>query len=490
MTFKDEFKNFMRLGNPYTQNIIGGSVLFCTVGIYLALTGLGAGGGKPTAQQVASTTNAVLYALFTCTGFFGGTLLNTIGPKYTLALGAFGYPVYVSGLWYYDSTGNEWFPLLGGAILGISAGWLWTAVGFIQFAYGEEKDKGFYIATQLLMAACGSTVGGLIAFGINFNIITASGVPESVDIAFVVIQMSAVLLALVCVIKPSQVVRKDGRHIAIFKAPNVVEEFTGCLRLLKDPKILMLLLPMFCTEITLSFVPTINAYAFNLRTRSLNNVLYNAIQIPTCLLYSRVLDNTRFRRRVRGMTGLAISSSLIITSWVITLVMLKRYNIENNIPSPNYDWTDPEFAGLTIQYLIFGCLYALHHMLVQWILSSWTNDPTQLARYAGLFKGILSAGLCVGFGLESAGVSYWAQACFQMSLQFISLPILLYLIFKYTKDTNYFIEKNVIPPQHVESEMIAAGKVTREEAHEILEKGRLEKAIVETYNVPETKEVE
>ena len=31
--------------------------------------------------------------------------------------------------------------VLGGAILGVCAGLLWTASGFIHFAYAEEKDK-------------------------------------------------------------------------------------------------------------------------------------------------------------------------------------------------------------------------------------------------------------------------------------------------------------------------------------------------------------
>jgi hypothetical protein len=34
------------------------SILFCLPGIYLALTGLGAGGGQQSSQAVASTTNA------------------------------------------------------------------------------------------------------------------------------------------------------------------------------------------------------------------------------------------------------------------------------------------------------------------------------------------------------------------------------------------------------------------------------------------------
>jgi hypothetical protein len=58
------------------------------------------------------------------------------------------------------------------------------------------------------------------------------------------------------------------------------------------------------------------------------------------------------------------------------------------------------------------------------------------------------------------------------------------------KDTNYFIEKGGTPPKHVENEMIAACKVTPEEAREILEKEhRQEKPLVEVYIATENKDV-
>lgn len=52
-------------------------------------------------------------------------------PKLTCQIGAFGYPFYVSGLWYYDVRGEEWYALLGGAVLGITAALLWTVSGFM-----------------------------------------------------------------------------------------------------------------------------------------------------------------------------------------------------------------------------------------------------------------------------------------------------------------------------------------------------------------------
>lgn len=53
-------KSEIRFTHPSTQNLLSGFNLFCDVGLYFALGVLGAGGGKPSSQQVASTTNVRL----------------------------------------------------------------------------------------------------------------------------------------------------------------------------------------------------------------------------------------------------------------------------------------------------------------------------------------------------------------------------------------------------------------------------------------------
>lgn len=48
--------------------------------------GLGAGGGKPESAHVATIVYTSIYAVFTLTGFFGGSIMNTIGPKWTMSV--------------------------------------------------------------------------------------------------------------------------------------------------------------------------------------------------------------------------------------------------------------------------------------------------------------------------------------------------------------------------------------------------------------------
>ncbi len=77
----------LSLRRTSVQNFVIAAVLFLTVGIYLAVLGLGAGGGKPSSQRVSDISNSTLYALFFVSGAIGGTVMNIVGPRVTTLVG-------------------------------------------------------------------------------------------------------------------------------------------------------------------------------------------------------------------------------------------------------------------------------------------------------------------------------------------------------------------------------------------------------------------
>lgn len=164
---------------------------------------------------------------------------------------------------------------------------------------------------------------------------------------------------------------------------------------------------MAATEMSSALIPTLSAYSFNLRTRSLNSVLFWGIQIPTTFLFGLILDNKRFRRRIRGIMALTVSLIIVIASWGITIGVQVKYGLKRGSASPEWDWTDgTPFTEFLFVILLTGIAYAIDQMMVMWVISSFSNEPKLLARYGGFFKGMLSAGLCIAFGLEAGGVSY------------------------------------------------------------------------------------
>lgn len=56
-----------------------------------------------------------------------------LGPRNTLTLGAMAYPLFAAGFWIYDRTGYNEAPIAFGAVLGVGAGFLWSAAGLSVF---------------------------------------------------------------------------------------------------------------------------------------------------------------------------------------------------------------------------------------------------------------------------------------------------------------------------------------------------------------------
>lgn len=83
---------------PTTQVILVGITCFGTVGMFSALTNLGAGGQQDV--SLSDSSNAVLYGLFSLTGFVSGGICNVLGPPTTLFIGTLGYALYTGALWW------------------------------------------------------------------------------------------------------------------------------------------------------------------------------------------------------------------------------------------------------------------------------------------------------------------------------------------------------------------------------------------------------
>ena len=87
---------------------------------------------------------------------------------------------------------------------------------------------------------------------------------------------------------------------------------------------------------------------------------------------------------------------------------------------------------------------------MQWIISSFTNDPEQLARLAGLVKGVLAGGVAAAFGTEAAGLSQLRVITYNFTVQAVGLVLMAFVTWRCVTETNYRKEENVIPPAEVQ----------------------------------------
>ncbi|KAJ7126067.1 major facilitator superfamily domain-containing protein [Mycena epipterygia] len=436
-----------RLNSPLVQNYIGGVVLALTPGIFTALGALGSGGGRASSTHLSSIVNSTLYAIYTVSGWCAALLINTIGPRWTLTMGAVGYPVYVAAFWYFDATGHQWFAILAGVILGFSAGWLWSTSGYLGIAYSTEAERGKYIAIQGVITGIGATIGSIVGFGLSANSTSSDGVPTSVYAIFLSLMCCGSVVSALFIINPANIVRNDGTKIAMFtnrETTTLAQEIKGILDMGKDWRLMLLVPVMFATELPIGMQPSVNAYAFNLRTRTLLGVLYSFAQIPGVLIFVPILDNKKMKRRTRGLCGLAALSLLVLGGWCGELGWMAGKNLDRSVAGPAYDWSDgAPFAGFAILYMIFGAFYVTYSMVCMWILSAMTNSPTKLARYAGLFKGTVSAGMSVCFGIDSTLLNFHHELAYCFALQVAGLAIMTFLCIREVKDTKYFLEDDV-----------------------------------------------
>lgn len=79
-------------------------------------------------------------------------------------IGTIGYGLYMAGLYNASKStgpGASAFLVLGGVLLGASAGVFWTAQGALILAYAREEEKGAFIATFWVVFNSGAVIGSV-----------------------------------------------------------------------------------------------------------------------------------------------------------------------------------------------------------------------------------------------------------------------------------------------------------------------------------------
>ncbi|EXJ85985.1 hypothetical protein A1O1_06354 [Capronia coronata CBS 617.96] len=440
---------------PLVQNLIAGTVLFGTVGIYVAIANLGAGAGKPNSLTMNYITSSTLYGIFAISGFFAGSIINRFGPKYAVMLGASGYPLYVTGLLLFDEYDILVLPILGAVALGFSAGQLWAGVNYIAMAYADEHEKGRFYGFQAAMQAFGNLVAACLVLGINISNVSSGGVPLSVYLTFIGIMCGATALTWF-LIKPEDVRRKDGTALAIYKHESLIKEVVSVCKLVFDWKAMALAPALFVTEFVLILQPGISAVYFDLRTRCLVAVISGVVSTIGAFSMGMLLDWPRLSRPTRARVGFCVLASIIVSiysgegGWLYN--DLPQDEPEDN---PAYDWTSSHFAGFFVLDVLFSTVGAMSPVYVAWLLASLTNDPRKSGQYAGLIRSVMAAGTAVAFGIAAGGTSDRHQWIVHTVLQFAALVPQAVVAFTQITETNYGKEELVIIPESIVPEIEA-----------------------------------
>ncbi|EGO03432.1 hypothetical protein SERLA73DRAFT_69299 [Serpula lacrymans var. lacrymans S7.3] len=375
--------------NPYTQVVMLGFVCFLCPGMFNALTGLG-GGGQVDAKTAANA-NCTLYSTFAFFSFFTGSVNNMLGSRLTLVLGTWGYSLYTASFLAVNiHPGAGDFVTTAGAILGICASLLWTAQGSLMLAYPTEAQKGRFIGIFWAIFNLGAVVGASVSFGTNFNS-EAGGVGNGTYIGFLVLTLIGVCVPFFMA-DPNKMIRTDGTKVARVQHPTWKHEFYSLYVALRTDPLILLLFPMFFASnyfYTWQF-DDYNAALFNIRTRSLNNLVYWSSQIFGSIAIGFVLDTPRLRRRVRAFSGWAILLAMVFGVHGWAYHYQKSYT--RATATATMDLSDKGYAAYCWLMIFYGLLDAMWQTTAYWLMGAMSNDPAKLAVFTGFYKSIQSAG--------------------------------------------------------------------------------------------------
>ncbi|KAG5642565.1 hypothetical protein DXG03_002552 [Asterophora parasitica] len=353
-------------------------------GLFNALNGLGAGGQVDSATS--ANANSVLYATFAVAAFFAGPWLATSNSAVNI----------------HSKAAS--FVIAAGAVLGLCAGLLWTAQGSLMLAYPTEAQKGLFIGIFWAIFNMGAVVGASVSLGQNFHskvmsvfstpMTAANSVGNGTYIGFLVLTLIGVLIPLLMV-DPNDMVRTDGTKVTAPRHPSWKVEIYGLWVTLKTDPMVLFLFPMFFTSnwfYTWQFNEYNNAL-FNIRARSLNNLVYWLAQIAGSLAIGFLLDQQSIPRRTRAFASWTILLIMVFVVHIWAYFYQKDYTRES-IPSDaeKMDISDHRYASRVLLYIVCGLLDAMWQTTAYWIIGAMSNDPAKLAHFTGFYKSFQSAG--------------------------------------------------------------------------------------------------
>lgn len=369
--------------------------------------------------------------------------------------------------------------MLAGAVLGATASLLWAAQGAVMMAYPREQDKGRSFALFWGIFQMGTIVGAAIALGIQAHS-TLPGVSTGVYLAFLVIMLTAVLTSWL-LLPPEAVVRADGTCVGpLARALSPRAELAALRRLACDKRMLALFPMFFASNFFYSYQGALTAALFNGRTRALVALLEGAGQVAGSLALGQLTDNLPFGRRRRALVSAALVAALNCAVWggglAFQLQFARGDAVVRGQPIP-WDWTAAGGVA-TGPILLLTAYYladATYQGLAYYTMSALTNDPFELARMAGYYKGVQSAGAAVSFGMDAVKVGnsrhqkiyiyiffpackiskltlfcvssqqtgYLQELIISWALLFVSLPLCFWVLLG-VRDTNYDVEPPVV----------------------------------------------
>ncbi|KAF7881990.1 uncharacterized protein EAF01_011770 [Botrytis porri] len=393
-----------------------GAVGFLAPGMWNAMSSLGAGGAE--SPFLVNAANALVFGLMGIFCVLGGPIANRIGLKYTLTLGAVGYPVYSAGLYANNRYGNVWLVLVGAVTCGISAGLFWASEGAVALGYPEPAKRGKYMNIWLWFRTGGPLVGGAIVLGLNHasNQKKKGKVGYAVYIIFITLQCLAAFMAL-ALSPPDKAQRSDGSKIKIIHEKSFKAEIRALIKTCARRDILLLLLVFWAAYFN-QYSGNYEVYYFGVRARALIGFVGNFANLFASQIMSMLLDYKEIPVKQRLNIGFYYVIFWHLVAWIYAWVVNEKFGAEQ----PDLDWTDGEFTKGFFVILLWSFSQQSLQNWLYYFVSTKTDNISELSRFAGILRGQESFAQAVSFGINTRD---WYRGRVPMAVNTILLVICL-----------------------------------------------------------------
>ncbi|OCF58229.1 membrane protein [Kwoniella mangroviensis CBS 10435] len=378
-----------------TQMLLMSVQAFCGPAMADAIAGLGGGGlATPQTSNIATSIN---YACLAITCLFGGPIVNRLGTKWALVLGAMSFPIRGASYYCNSKFGVQWFLIFGAFITGTGSGCWYVAESGTIMSIAPSGARGKYLALWIVARNLGQLIGGAINLSKNHKAGATGGVTPDTYIAFLIIESLAFPFA--WLISPlHNVVRSDGTKVRVSEKLSTKAEFK-LIKITMTSK--LILLSALWAVWSFFYSGTWSTYLgtyFSVRSRALSSLISPFFCIIGCFGLGFILDMKKVSQRRRAQLGLFTVLILNMGVYIWTIVMQVKFNKHH---PGKIDWVDKLYPSAFLPYFFVQTTGPLSQSYMYWLLSSFATDAQANVRNGAAFRCLEAVGQAISYGMNT-----------------------------------------------------------------------------------------
>jgi len=223
---------------------------------------------------------------------------------------------------------------------------------------------------------------------------------------------------------PNKVHRSDGTRIDAPRGISWRTELNQMWRLARSRSIL-LLTPLFLYFGWIQAYPgTYLATYFTVRSRSLGSFMSAIVGTMATSLGGSLVDLPWAKsRKVRAISTYSLIVALNSATWIWAVIIQNEYRHT----LPVLDWAHQSAFGRGFGLYMFERIsLGMVENYIYWCISNLSDSPGDQIRYSSLLRGIETAAVALGFGIQAIPTPLIGTASINCGLWFMALPFSYY----------------------------------------------------------------